>query len=192
MSLRSFGPRGGTWYTHIKPFLKSNILIALITWVLGYMFGGPVFSVLLPVILVGLITLLHRVASRGHGLRVSANGVEFLRRDGVVVRMRWADIQGITVLAQRRTGVVAPTGAARSVAAADSAAFAAANTGHGIVGIGEVLTRAQVAQQRQAGPVWQPFGKTDDAFLRLTLVDREWRTGRIGEWFRAYRSDLMP
>ncbi|MFU8875751.1 hypothetical protein [Micromonospora sp. SL4-19] len=52
--------------------------------------------------------------------------------------MRWADIQGITVLGQRRTGVIAPTGAARAIA------------------------------------------------------DRDWRTGRIGEWFRVYRPDLMP
>ncbi|MFJ8582575.1 hypothetical protein [Micromonospora sp. NPDC093277] len=148
---------------------------------------------LLPVGLVTLITLLHRVASRGHGLRLSATGVEFLRRDGVVVRMRWADIREITVLAQRRTGAVAPTAAARAIVAADVAAFAAANTGHGIVGTGEVLTRAQVAQQRQAGPVWQPLGETSsEAFLRLTLIDRDWRAGRIGDWFRVYRPDLAP
>ena len=181
-----------TWQTNIRPFLVSNILIALVTWMLGYMFGGPVVSVLLPVGLVGLITLLHRVASRGHGLRLSPNGVEFLRRDGVVVRMRWADIERIAVLSQRQTGVIAPYGAARAAAASDSAAFAQANTGDGLVGIGEQLTRAQVAQQRQAGPVWQPLGTTGEAFLRLTLVDREWRTGRIGEWFRAYRPDLAP
>ncbi|GAA0726664.1 hypothetical protein Drose_12140 [Dactylosporangium roseum] len=181
-----------TWHTHIKPFLISNILIAVVAWVLGYVFGGPVVSVLPPVVLVGLITLLQRVASRGHGLRLSADGVEFLRRDGVVVRMRWADIRGIAVLDQRRTGVIAPYGVARAAAAADSAAFAAANTGDGLVGIGEVLTPAQAAQQRQAGPAWQPLGKTGAASLRLAVVDREWRTGRIGEWFRAYRPDLMP
>ncbi|WP_213452027.1 hypothetical protein [Rhizomonospora bruguierae] len=181
-----------TWHTHIKPFLVSNILIALVTWVLGYVFGGPVLSVLLPVGLVGLVTLLQRGASRGYVLRLSANGVEFLRRHGVVVRMKWADIQAITVLTQGRTGIViAPTGAARSIVAADSAAFAAANTGYGIVGVGEVLTPLQAAQQRRAGPAWQPAGTVREASLRLAAVDHDWRTGRIGEWFRVYRPDLL-
>jgi hypothetical protein len=181
-----------TWHTHIKPFLLSNILIALVSWVIGYAVGGPVVSVVLPVVLVGGITLLQRVASRGHGLRLSANGVEFLRRDGQVVRLRWADIQGVTVLGQRRTGVIAPSGVARTVASGDSAAFAAANTGAGLVGIGDVLTREQVAQQHQRGPGWVRFGDPTEVNMRLVVVDRQWQTDRIGEWFRQYRPDLVP
>jgi hypothetical protein len=180
-----------TWHTHIKPFLISNILIALVSWVIGYAIGGPVFSVILPVVLVAGITLLHRTVSKGHALRLSANGVEFLRRDGRIVRIRWADIQQVTVMAQKKSAVIAPAGIARTAASGDAAAFAAANTGAGIVGQGEVLTHDQVAQQARQGQTWLRFGEPIEVSMRLVVVDRAWQSGRIGEWFRQYRPDLM-
>jgi len=181
-----------TWHTHIKPFLISNILIALVSWVIGYVIGGPVGSVLLPVVLAGGITLLQRVASRGHALRLSAEGIEFLRRDGQIVRMRWADIEQVTLLSQKQTGVIAPYGAARAAAASDAQAFAAANTGAGLIGMGDILTHAQVAQQeRQGRQAWLRFAEPIQVNMRLVVVDRTWQTDRVGEWFRRYRPDLM-
>jgi hypothetical protein len=181
-----------TWHTHIKPFLISNILIALVAWVIGYALGGPIVSVILPIVLVGGLVMLQRVWSRGHGLRLSHNGVEFLRRDGKVVRIRWADIERVTLLAQKQTGVIAPYGPARAAAASDAAAFAEANSGAGITGMGDVLTYDQAAQQQRRGPDWVRFGEPIQVNMRLVVVDRTWQSDRVGEWFRSYRPDLMP
>jgi hypothetical protein len=143
------------------------------------------------VVLVGGMTLLQRVASRGHGLRLSPSGVEFLRRDGLITRMRWADIQAVVLFNQRRTGVVAPYGVGRAAASAGSAAFAEANSGAGITGLGDVLTHTQVAQQHQHGAEWVRFGDPQAVNMRLAVVDRTWFAGRVGEWFRKYRPDLL-
>jgi hypothetical protein len=180
-----------TWHTHMKPFLIANVIVAILSFMIGYMIGGYLVSVVLPVALVGAVTLLQRIASRGHGLRLSPTGVEFLRRDGVVIRMRWADIQGIVLFNQRQTGVVAPYGVGRAAASAGSAAFAEANSGAGITGLGEVLDHTQVAQQQRHGEEWVRFGDPQTVNMRLAVVDRRWIAGRVGEWFRQHRPDLL-
>jgi hypothetical protein len=181
-----------TWHTHAKPFLATNIVLALLCFVIGYVVAGYAGMILLPVLVVGGMTLLQRVASRGHGLRLSPSGVEFLRRDGKVVRMRWPDIQGVVVINRRSGTVIAPYGVGRAAAQAGVDMFADANSGPGITGVGEVLTEVQAAQQAQHGPAWVPFGDPLTVNMSLAMIDRGWPAGRIGDWFRRYRPDLLP
>ncbi|WP_433083615.1 hypothetical protein ACQP1P_05215 [Dactylosporangium sp. CA-052675] len=181
-----------TWHNYSKPFLPTNILVALLMFVIGYMIAGYAGMVLGPVLVVGAITLLHRVASRQQGLRLSPNGVEFLRRDGKIVRMRWADIQSIVVINRRSGTVIAPYGVGRAAAQAGVDMFADANTGPGLTGVGEILDHGQVERQRQHGAQWVPFGDPLTVNMSLAMIDRGWTSGRIGDWFRRYRPDLLP
>ncbi|MEU7870726.1 hypothetical protein [Dactylosporangium sp. NPDC049140] len=181
-----------TWHNYAKPFLVTNIVVALLCFMIGYVIAGYPGMILLPVAVVGGVTLLQRAASRGHGLRLSPTGVEFLRRDGKVVRMRWADIQGVVVINRRSGTVIAPYGVGRAAAQAGVDMFADANTGPGITGVGEILDHTQAERQRQQGPVWVPFGDPLTVNMSLAMIDRGWPAGRIGEWFRRYRPDLLP
>lgn len=182
-----------TWRLNLRPWVPVNIVVLLITWVLGYIVGGAVGSVVIPVVLIAAIVALSRYASRSQGLRLSGYGVELLRRDGGVVRMRWPDIEQVAVVAQRGRSIVAPYGVARAAAGASMSAYVAANTGPGLLGRGESLTAAEEAQQRTHGPEWLRYRETLDQFgLRLVVIDRDWQSGRIGEWIRAYRPDLLP
>jgi hypothetical protein len=180
-----------TWRTHIRPFLISNILVALVAWVLGYALGGPIFSVLLPIILVGGMTLLQRYASHSQGLRLSGHGIEFLRRNGSVVRLRWSDIERIEVLAQKKAGSVAPTAAGRAAAGASAQAFADANTGAGLIGNGDVLTTDEEMRYQGQPQAWQTTGQPVRVNMPLVKVDTQWATGRIGELIYAHRPDLF-
>lgn len=182
-----------TWSTNLRPTLPLNILLLLLCWVLGYIFGGTVGSVVLPVVVVGGLVAWARYASWAQGVRVSAYGVEFLNRNGSTVRMRWDDIERIAILATRGPGfAVAPTAVARGVMRASSAAVADANTGPGLVGLGERLTAAEAKGQWAQGPAWVPVRPTVQMLLRLTQVDRNWQQGSIGDWMRRYRPDLLP
>jgi hypothetical protein len=182
-----------TWQLNLRPWLPVNIVILLLTWVIGYVVAGPVGSVVIPVVLIAAIVALSRYASRSQGLRVSGYGVELLRRDGGIVRMRWPDIEQVAVVAQRGRSIVAPYGVARAAAGASMSAYVAANTGPGLLGRGESLTPAEVEQQRRHGPGWLRYRETLDQFgLRLVVIDRDWQNGSIGEWVRAYRPDLLP
>lgn len=181
-----------TWHNNLKPYLVTNTLVVLLAWVIGYVIGGYLISVLLPVALLAGLTLLHRLASRGHGLRLSPTGVEFLRRDGKNVRMRWPDVKGVVVINRKTNVVIAPWGVGRAAAQTGAEMFAEANSGPGITGLGEVLGRAEVAQQARLGPAWAPLAQPVEVNMNLVLIDRNWMTGRIGEWFRRYRPDLLP
>ncbi|MEV6932778.1 hypothetical protein AB0M46_50960 [Dactylosporangium sp. NPDC051485] len=181
-----------TWKTHLKPYLAANIVVALLSWMIGYVIGGYVMSVVLPVLLVGGMVLLHRVASRGHGLRLSPTGVEFLRRDGKIARMRWPDIGGVVLINRRTSAVIAPWGPGRAAAQLGADMFADANSGPGITGVGELLSQSQAAQQRQAGPEWVPLAEPQALNMSLAMIDRDWPKGPIGAWFRRYRPDLLP
>ncbi|WP_432985991.1 hypothetical protein [Dactylosporangium sp. CA-233914] len=178
-----------TWHTHVKPFLVTNIVVAILAFMIGYVAGGYAGAILLPIVLVGGVTWLQRIASRGHGLRLSSVGVEFLRRDGKVVRMRWADIQGVVLINRRAGTVIAPYGVGRAAAQAGVEMFADANSGPGITGVGEILDRGTAAAQR-GGP-WVPAGDPQTVNMSLAMIDRGWPRGRIGEWFRRYRPDLL-
>lgn len=182
-----------TWQVNLRPWLAVNIVILLLTWVLGYIVGGPVASVVIPVVIIVAVVGLSRYASRSQGLRMSAYGVELLRRDGGIVRMRWPDIEQIAVVAQRGRSIVAPYGIARAAAGASMSAYMAANTGPGLLGRGESLTPAEAQQQRQQGSAWLTYRQTLDQFgLRLVVIDRDWLNGPIGDWIRRYRPDLLP
>ncbi|MFI5906780.1 hypothetical protein [Dactylosporangium sp. NPDC051541] len=181
-----------TWHNYAKPFIVTNVLVALLCFVIGYIIAGYPGMVLMPVLVVAGITWLQRIASRGHGLRLSPTGVEFLRRDGVVVRMRWPDIQGVVVINRRSGTVIAPWGAGRAAAQAGVDMFADANTGPGVTGVGEILSPAQVDKQRQAGPAWVALADPQTVNMSLSMIDRGWPAGRIGDWFRRYRPDLLP
>ncbi|MFB9444313.1 hypothetical protein Dvina_06315 [Dactylosporangium vinaceum] len=181
-----------TWHNYAKPFLAANVVVALLCFMIGYVVGGYVGCVLLPVAVVGGVTLLQRVASRGHGLRLSPTGVEFLRRDGVVVRMRWPDIQGVVVINRRSGTVIAPYGVGRAAAQAGADMFADANTGPGLTGVGEILSADQAARQRQLGPAWVAMADPQTVHMSLILIDRAWTAGRIGDWLRHYRPGLLP
>jgi hypothetical protein len=181
-----------TWHNNLKPYLATNILVVLLAWVIGYAIGGYLLSVVLPVAILAALTLMHRWASRGHGLRLSPTGVEFLRRDGKHVRMRWPDVKGVVAINRKTNVVIAPWGAGRAAAQAGAEMFAAANSGPGITGRGEVLGHAEVARQAQAGPAWVPLAEPVEVNMNLVLIDRNWMTGRIGDWFRRYRPDLLP
>ncbi|WP_433056697.1 hypothetical protein [Dactylosporangium sp. CS-033363] len=181
-----------TWHAYAKPFLAANILLALLLFVIGWMIGGYAGMVLAPIIGVGAITLFQRMASRGHGLRLSDTGVEFLRRDGVIVRMRWPDIQGVVVMNRRSGTVIAPYGVGRAAAQSGVDMFADANSGPGITGIGEVLDHRQVEAQRRHGPAWVPLAEPQKVNMSLAMIDRSWPRDRIGDWFRRYRPDLLP
>ncbi|WP_433215105.1 hypothetical protein ACQP00_05250 [Dactylosporangium sp. CS-047395] len=183
---------GQTWHTYAKPFLAANILLALLLFVIGWIIGGYAGMVLAPVIGVGAITLFQRMASRSHGLRLSDTGVEFLRRDGVIVRMRWPDIQGVVVINRRSGTVIAPYGVGRAAAQSGVDMFADANSGPGITGIGEVLDHRQVEAQRRHGPTWVPLAEPQKVNMSLAMIDRSWPRDRIGDWFRRYRPDLLP
>ncbi|WP_432835371.1 hypothetical protein [Dactylosporangium sp. CA-092794] len=181
-----------TWHTHVKPFLVANIVVALLSFMIGYAVGGYPGAIILPVVLVGGMTLLQRVASRGHGLRLSPTGVEFLRRDGRIARVRWPDIEAVVVINRRTSAVIAPYGVGRAAAEQGAAAFADANSGPGITGVGELLGPAAVARQHAHGPSWLPLAEPQALRLSLAMIDRSWPAGRIGDWFRRYRPDLLP
>ncbi len=180
-----------TWHNYSKPFLPTNIVVALLMFVIGYMIAGYPGMVLGPILVVGGITALHRVASRGPGLRLSPTGVEFLRRDGRTVRMRWADVQSVAVINRRSGTVIAPYGVGRAAAQAGVDMFADANTGPGLTGVGEILDHQQAEQQQRHGAEWVPFGDPLTVNMSLAMIDRGWTSGRIGDWVRRYRPDLL-
>ncbi len=182
-----------TWQTSIKPFMTANVIAIVLMWVIGYMLAGPVLSVVLPLVVAGVVVGLARYASRSRVARLSPYGVEFVGRGGRITRMRWTDVQQVAVLAPKTGAVIAPYGVGRAALSGDMAAFAHANTGPGLVGRGEVLTRQQAQQQRGQGPTWLTFGVPDKQVrLFLTTIDRDWPGGAMGDWVRRYRPDLLP
>lgn len=180
-----------TWHNFVKPFLPSNILIFLVLWVLGYALGGPVVSVVLPIVVSGGIVGLQRVASRSSAVRISGYGIEVRRRNGELIGVRWGDVERVVILDKRRAGVIAPYGMPRAAAQASAAQFASANTGPGLVGQGTRLSPVSAAQVA-GSPAWleQP-AQREAVQLFLMVVDRRWPQGRIGEWVRRYRPDLL-
>lgn len=180
-----------TWHNFIKPFLPSNILVFILLLGLGYLAGGPVVAVVLPVLVIGGIIGLMRVASTGNRVRVSGYGIEVLSR-GRLVGLRWADITQVVVLDKKRSGVIAPYGVARASAGASAGLFADANTGPGLLGQGTVLDPQRAGTAMDAGPHWlEEQAQQVPVKMFLMVVDRDWPTGRIGEWVRRYRPDLF-
>ncbi|GAA5185181.1 hypothetical protein GCM10023322_28320 [Rugosimonospora acidiphila] len=182
-----------TWQTVLRPWLVTDILILFVGGAVGYVIGGPVVSVVLPVAVVAALVALSRYRSWSQVVRLSEYGVELLRRNGGVTRMRWSDVERIAVVAQRGRSVLAPYGVGRAAAAGSMAAFVAANTGPGLLGRAEHLTRSEAERQRGQGPAWQPSGRElEPLAVRLVVIDRNWITGPIGDWVRLYRPDLLP
>jgi hypothetical protein len=172
-----------TWHAVIRPLLPMNLLLLGLCWAIGYVLGGPLWSVLLPVLVVGATTLLARIGTRSLRVRVSGYGIELLRGSrsrGVA----WPNLDRVELLTRRGSPVVGPRGVAGVVAGASMASYGSANTGPGLIGAGSVLTRPTPADLARQPP-------RERILLPLFSVDRRWHAGRIGDWVRAYRPDLM-
>jgi hypothetical protein len=176
-----------TW-RRIMPMVPSLVLMVLLLWVVGYVLGGPVTSVVAPVVTVGLIIALHRWASRIEVLRMSPDGVELRSRRGSVQRMSWADVEAIADLVVTGRRVPFARGVAGSVAVAGLQGVAAALSGPGLVGWGEHLT---VFGKPPTGVRRDAQGRYRVA-IGLTEIDRHWQRGKIGAWVGHYRPDLLP
>ncbi len=174
---------GQTWHGSIKPMLPMNIALFLLCWAIGYMLGGYLWSVLLPVLVVGAMTLLARVGSAMLKVRVSGYGIEILR--GSTSRgVAWANLERVALLTKHGGPVAGTYGIGLGATRAAMGNYESANTGPGLIGQGVVLIRSGPAE------LAAPHAR-QKVLLLLFSVDRRWPRGRIGDWVRAYRPDLM-
>jgi hypothetical protein len=184
---------GQTWRGHLLPMLPVQILTALLLWVIGYVAAGPVGSVAAPVLVVGGLVALARWIDRSELVRMSADGVELVLRGGVVRRMRWADVERVAPIPVPARGAPFARGLSRAVAEASLQARAASRSGPGLVGWGQQLAAdgSPVDPGRVAGVPRDEHGRLR-VVIPLTVVDRAWQRGRMGEWVRERRPDLLP
>lgn len=126
----------------------------------------------------------------GSRLELSADGAKQIDRY-MIMELRWDQVEQIGPLSALSSLRVSPTREGRAAAdAADAVLRGAQGSLEGLIGNGRTDVTADA-------PMWfrQQLrqNKVDQrqTAVALSLFDPQWRTGRIGQWIRAYRPDLL-
>src|SRR5690606_33045215 len=139
--------------------------------------------------LAGVLVVKHRRLVRGTVVRFSAVGVELTDAYGFRLRLRWPDIERVGVVESRMAspravgrpgGVRVRAGAMRSL---------------GLIGWGEREVPPRVPRWMRdhlAGVPADPRTGLRQVAIPLGAVDPGWQRGRMGEWVRHHRPDLLP
>lgn len=186
--------------TLVMLFLISAVMFGLILANLGVP-GGFVVGVVLAV---PFCALMVRAKKRQFESTLGQQTVTF-SPDGAVmsdpysrVELPWAHVRSIGQVEMMRP--IRTPGQGKLVVAAVGG-IAAATQGtheHGLVGAGVLTTnsdaprllKAQVKQFLKDGPADPQIGQRPMG-IPLRRFDRDWQCGRIGEWVRGYRPDLL-
>ena len=187
--------------TLVMLFLISAVMFGLILANLGVP-GGFVVGVVLAV---PFCALMVRAKKRQFESTLGQQTVTF-SPDGAVmsdpysrVELPWAHVRSIGQVEMMRP--IRTPGQRDKLVVAAVSGIASATQGtheHGLVGAGVLTTspdaprllKAQVKQFLNDGPADPLIGQRPMG-IPLLRFNRDWQSGRIGEWVRSYRPDLL-
>ncbi|MEU6711831.1 hypothetical protein ABZ897_10185 [Nonomuraea sp. NPDC046802] len=188
-----FRIRAGSFPRFLAPFLAPLIFFFVVCLLLGAIFTnstplGALIGALATAVLFGVLAVKHRRLTAGTVVRFSPDGVELSDSAGFHVRLCWPDITRIDVvdtqLANPRSigrpgGVRVRTQALRSV---------------GLIGWGERTVPPRIPgwmRDRLARVPVDPATGRPEVTIPLGEIDAQWERGRMGDWVRHHRPDLM-
>ncbi|WP_327106377.1 hypothetical protein [Nonomuraea glycinis] len=183
----------GSFLAFAAPFLLPLLLFFPVCLLLGGILTGSLAWALVigaagTSALVGVLVVKHRRMIAGTVVRFSPRGVEMADTYGFVLRLDWPDVQRVDVVESRmaspRTisrpgGVRVRAGAMRSV---------------GLVGWGEREVPARMPRWMRdhlARVPVDPHTGLQRLGIPLGVVDPLWERGRMGDWVRRHRPDLL-
>ncbi|MBF8190789.1 hypothetical protein ITP53_34790 [Nonomuraea sp. K274] len=188
-----FRIRAGSFPRIVAPFIAPLVLFFAVCLLLGAIFTnstplGVVIAVLATGALFAVLVAKHRRLTSGTVVRFSPDGVELSDSYGFRARLRWPDITRVdivnTQLANPRRvgrpgGVRVQAQALRSV---------------GLIGWGERTVPPRVPRwmrDRLARVPVDPATGRPEVTIPLGEFDPLWERGRMGDWVRHHRPDLM-
>ncbi|GAA4520428.1 MULTISPECIES: hypothetical protein [Nonomuraea] len=191
--MEEFRIRHRAFGAFVAPFVLPLLLFLPVTTALGGILTGDgglglLIGIIATAALTGVLVSRYRRMVRGTVVRFSAEGVEMADTYGFLLRLPWAGIERVDVVESRMAsprrvgrpgGVQVRAGAMRSV---------------GLVGWGEREVPLRVPGWMRAHLARVPVDPdTGLQWLGIPLgvVDPAWENGRMGEWVRHHRPDLL-
>ncbi|MGP3934883.1 hypothetical protein [Nonomuraea sp. KM88] len=191
--MEEFRIRSGSLPRFVAPFAALLVLFFVVILLLGAIFtGSTLLGIAIGALATGgLLAVLvakHRRMSSGTVVRFTAEGVELTDSLGFRVHLRWPDITRIDVVdtqlanprrVGRPGGVRVRAQALRSV---------------GLIGWGERAVPPRIPgwmRDRLSRVPVDPATGRPEVTIPLGEFDALWQRGRMGDWVRHYRPDLM-
>ncbi|MEO3800969.1 hypothetical protein [Nonomuraea sp. B1E8] len=191
--MEEFRIRAGSFPRFVAPFAALLVLFFVVILLLGAIFtGSTLLGIAIGALATGgLLAVLaakHRRMSSGTVVRFTADGVELTDSLGFRVHLRWAGITRIDVVdtqlanprrVGRPGGVRVRAQALRSV---------------GLIGWGERTVPPRIPgwmRDRLSRVPVDPATGRPEVTIPLGEFDTLWQRGRMGDWVRHYRPDLM-
>ncbi|MEO3792556.1 hypothetical protein ABGB14_20280 [Nonomuraea sp. B10E15] len=191
--MEEFRIRAGSLPRFVAPFAALLVLFFVVILLLGAIFtGSTLLGIAIGALATGgLLAVLvakHRRMSSGTVVRFTAEGVELTDSLGFRVHLRWPDITRIDVVdtqlanprrVGRPGGVRVRAQALRSV---------------GLIGWGERAVPPRIPgwmRDRLSRVPVDPATGRPEVTIPLGEFDALWQRGRMGDWVRHYRPDLM-
>ncbi|TDD26422.1 hypothetical protein [Nonomuraea diastatica] len=191
--MEEFRIRAGSFPRFVAPFAAPLVLFFVVILLLGAIFtGSTLLGIAIGALgtgaLFAVLAAKHRRVSSGTVVRFTAEGVELTDSLGFRVHLRWPDITRIDVvdtqLANPRSvgrpgGVRVRAPALRSV---------------GLIGWGERMVPPQIPgwmRDRLSRVPVDPATGRPEVTIPLGEFDALWQRGRMGDWVRHHRPDLM-
>jgi hypothetical protein len=198
----------GTFFRRMIPLLVMITIVCavMIAFILSFARLGALvaWGVAIPVS-AGVAVLLYQQKKRQFAatwnktvLELSPHGA-VMRDPNLRIELPWSAVHSIGEAADALDALrVNPMNEAAAAAAGAIAAASMRRTAESLIGAGTLtmspnapmLLRTQVEQGDQGRDVHPATGQPLRA-IALTHYDPNWRVGRIGQWIRAYRPDLL-
>lgn len=189
-----FHPTANPFGIVMLRFAPLLALFLLIASTLGSLaFGGR----LVPGITVGVIATIGLVVYVGVRFRKMVNntvvrfspaGVELIDATGIHVRLAWGNITKIGLVS---TAVAEP----KEIKAGDLEITVKPMRNLGLIGWGERYippTAPDLVKQQAAKARINPQTGYIEVGIPLSVIDKTWTAGQIGQIVRTYRPDLLP
>ncbi|NBE96108.1 hypothetical protein FE391_08075 [Nonomuraea sp. KC401] len=191
--MEEFRIKAGSFPRFVTPFIAPLILFFVVILLLGAIFTGStalgaVIGLLATGALLAVLAAKHRRMSSGTVVRFTEEGVELTDSLGFRVHLRWPDITRIDVVdtqlanprrVGRPGGVRVRAQALRSV---------------GLIGWGLRTVPPRIPgwmRDRLARVPVDPATGRPEVTIPLGEFDPLWQRGRMGDWVRHHRPDLM-